>query len=154
MSQQSDNNPFDPTGMWKNMRDASMDAWSKMMVQLVNSDAYSQATATMLDSWLAASAPFRKVVEQSMTQVLTQFNMPTRSDVTTLAERLTNIEMRLDDMEAKYDAAQRAAPSKQMAGIEARLKDIDAKLDESQRAARKAASTKTPSKEETTENKQ
>jgi hypothetical protein len=35
--------------------------------------------------------------------------MPSRSDVTSVAERLTNIEMRLDDLEAKIDDVQRAA---------------------------------------------
>jgi polyhydroxyalkanoic acid synthase PhaR subunit len=117
MSQKSENStPFDPTGMFKGVRDAGMDAWSKMMIQLVNSEAYSQATATVLDAWLTTSAPFRKAVESTMTQVLTQLNMPTRTDVTSLAERLTHIEMRLDDLEAKLDErvqpAPKAAPSK------------------------------------------
>ena len=104
MSQQSENsNPFDPTGMFKNMRDAGMEAWSKMMIQMVNSEAYAQATAAALDAWLTTSAPFRKAIESTMTQVLTQLNMPVRSDVTGLAERLTHIEMRLDDLEAKLD---------------------------------------------------
>lgn len=104
MSQQSENsNPFDPTGMFKNMRDAGMEAWSKMMIQMVNSEAYAQATAATLDAWLTTSAPFRKAIESTMTQVLTQLNMPVRSDVTGLAERLTHIEMRLDDLEAKLD---------------------------------------------------
>jgi hypothetical protein len=110
MSQKNDNiNPFDPTGMLKNMRDSSLDAWSKMMVQLVNTDAYAQATGAMLDAWLTTSTPFRKALESTMTQVLTNLNMPTRTDITSMAERLTNIEMRLDDMEARLDEAQRAA---------------------------------------------
>jgi hypothetical protein len=95
--------------MFKNMRDTGMDAWSKMMIQLVNTDAYAQATGTMLDTWLSSSAPFRKMIETTMTQVLINFNMPTRSDVTSLAERLTNIEMRLDDLEAKLDETVRGA---------------------------------------------
>jgi hypothetical protein len=102
-------NPFDPTGMFKNMRDTGMDAWSKLLIQLVNTDAYAQATGTMLDAWLSSSAPFRKMLETTMTQVLINFNMPTRSDVTNLAERLTNIEMRLDDLEAKLDENPRGA---------------------------------------------
>ena len=110
MSQKNDNfNPFDPTGMIKSVRDQGMDAWSKMMVQLVNTEAYSQATAAMLDAWLQTSAPFRKALETTMTQVLTNLNMPTRGDITGLAERLTNIELRLDDMEAKIEDVQRAA---------------------------------------------
>ena len=117
MSQKSENsNPFDPTGMFKNMRDAGMEAWSKMMIQMVNSEAYAQATAAMLDAWLTTSAPSRKAIESTMTQVLTQLNMPVRSDVTGLAERLTHIEMRLDDLEAKLDErsqpASKAAPGK------------------------------------------
>ena len=104
MSQKSDEQQaFDPFGAWKNMRDSGMDAWSKMMIQLVNTDAYAQATGAMLDAWLTSSAPFRKAIESAMTQVLTQLNMPTRTDITSLAERLTHIEMRLDDLEAKLD---------------------------------------------------
>lgn len=99
---------FDPTGMWRGMRDANLDAWSKMMIQLVNSEAYAQATGSVLDAWLTTSAPFRKAMENTMTQVLTQLNMPTRTDVTNLAERLTNLEMRLDDLDAKLNEIQRS----------------------------------------------
>jgi hypothetical protein len=108
MSQDSDGfNPFDPTGMLKDMRAASMDSWSKMMVQLVNTDAYAKASGVMLDAWLTTSAPFRKLFETTMTQVLTSFNLPTRADVVSVAERLTNIEMRLDDLESKLEESQR-----------------------------------------------
>ena len=111
MSQKPDEQQIlDPFGVWKSMRDSGMDAWSKMMIQLVNTEAYAQANATMLDAWLTSSAPFRKAVESTMTQVLTQLNMPMRSDVTSLAERLTHIEMRLDDIEAKLDERQRPEP--------------------------------------------
>jgi polyhydroxyalkanoate synthesis regulator phasin len=111
MSQQTEQpNPFDPTGMFKNMRDAGMDAWSKMMIQMVNSESYAQATGAMLDAWLTGSAPFRKAIESTMTQALTQLNMPTRTDVISLAERLTHIEMRLDDLEAKLDERSQPAP--------------------------------------------
>jgi hypothetical protein len=110
MSEKNDTfNPFDPTGMFKSVRDANMDAWSRMMIEFVNTEAYAKGTGAMLDAWLANSAPFRKVLEQVMTRVLTNLNMPTRADVTGLAERLTNIEMRLDDLEAKLDESPRGA---------------------------------------------
>jgi hypothetical protein len=112
--------PFDPTGLLRNMRDNSMEAWSKMMIQLVNTDAYSAATGKMLDTWLSTSAPFRKMLETVMTQVLTNLSMPNRGDVIGLAERLVNIEMRLDDLEAKLEENKRSAPkaarSKSQAG--------------------------------------
>jgi hypothetical protein len=110
MSEKNDTfNPFDPTGMMKAMRDSSMDAWSKMMIQVVNTEAYAQGTAAVLDAWLSSSAPFRKAIEAAMTQALINLGMPTRADVISLADRLINIEMRLDDLEAKLDEAQRAA---------------------------------------------
>jgi hypothetical protein len=102
-------NPFDPTGMFKNLRDSGMDSWSKMMIELVNTDAYARATGQMLDAWLANSAPFRKALESVMTQVLASFNLPSRADWISLAERLTNIEMRLDDLEARLDEGPDAA---------------------------------------------
>jgi hypothetical protein len=109
MSQNSESfNPLDPMGAWKSMRDANMDAWSKAMLQLVNSDAYAQSTATFLDSWLSTSAPFRKALEASLTHALAAANLPSRNDVISLAERLTNIEMRLDDLEVNLEEIRRA----------------------------------------------
>jgi hypothetical protein len=110
MSQTNDTfNPFDPAGVFRSLRDANMDAWSKMMIQLVNSEAYAQATAVMLDTWLSASVPFHKAIEAAMSRALTGLNLPTRDDVIRLAERLTNIEVRLDDLEARLEEAQRPA---------------------------------------------
>ena len=96
-------NPFDPTGIFKNMRDSGMEAWSKTMVQIVNTNAYADATGKMLDVWLSNSAPFRKQIENVMSHALANLSMPSREEVTRLAERLTNIELRLDDMDAKLD---------------------------------------------------
>jgi hypothetical protein len=111
MSQNSEAfNLFDPTGLLKNFRDVNQEAWSKMMIQLVHSEAYAQATGALLDTWLANSAPFRKALEEAMAKVLANFNMPTRQEVISLAERLTNLEFRLDDLDARLDEIQAAAP--------------------------------------------
>ena len=96
-------NPFDPLGFWRTTQDSALDTWSKAMVELVNSEPYSEATARLLDSYLSMSIPMRKLLAQTMEQTLSQFNMPTRMEVISLAERLTNIEMRLDDMDARMD---------------------------------------------------
>ena len=101
-------NPFDPTGILKTIRDANMETWSKMMIESVNTDAYARVTAEMLDVWLSNSTPFRKAIEAAMTKALGNLNMPSRAEVISLAERLTNIEMRLDDLEAKLDESLRA----------------------------------------------
>jgi hypothetical protein len=95
--------PFDPMSSFRQMRDAYLDVWAKAMVETVNTEAYAKATGTLLDSYLAVSSPFREAVEKAMLQALTQLSMPSRADFIGLAERLTNVEMRLDDMDAKLD---------------------------------------------------
>jgi len=116
----NDGKRFDPMEPWRGMRDAYLDAWAKSMVDMVNTEAYAQATGTMLDSYLSVSAPFREAVEKAMLKTLEQLAMPSRADVVSIAERMTNIEMRLDDMDAKLDrlisqsahAAPRTQPAK------------------------------------------
>lgn len=117
MKQSSDTpNPLDPFGTMRSMRDATLDAWSKMMIDMVNSDAYAQATAKWLDTYLTASKPFRDIMETTTTQVLTEFNMPTRADIISLAERMTNIEMRLDDLDIRFDEIQKSLQKLAKAG--------------------------------------
>jgi len=105
---------LDPLGTWRAARDASqeiwqmtrdisLETWSKLMIDLVNSEEYSQATSQWLDAYLTLSQPFQRVLETTMTQVLSGLNMPARADVTSLAERMTNVEIRLDDLDAKLD---------------------------------------------------
>jgi hypothetical protein len=109
MSEKNDTfNAFDPTGMFKSVRDAQLDSWSRMMIELVNTDAYAQATGSLLDAWLTNSAPFRKALDAALVQVLAKLHLPTRDEVTGLAERMTHVELRLDDLDAKLDEILRA----------------------------------------------
>src|SRR5664279_1497746 len=101
-----DGKPFDPMEPWRGMRDIYMDTWGKTMVDMVNSEAYAQASGAMLDSYLTVSAPFREAIEKAMLKTLEQLAMPSRADVVSIAERMTNIEMRLDDLDAKLDKIQ------------------------------------------------
>ena len=137
--QQETPNPLDPFDTWTAMRDASLKSWtamrdanlealSKMLIDLVNSEAYSQATSQWLDAYLTISQPLQRVLETTMTQVLTRLNIPLRTDVISLAERLTNVEMRLDDLDSKLDDIQRAikalAASNRAADAPAEAKEI------------------------------
>ena len=88
---------------FQQMRDAYLDVWAKTMVETVNSEAYAMAAGGMLDAYLSVSAPFREAVEKAMLQALQQLSMPSRTDVIGMAERMTNVELRLDDMDAKLD---------------------------------------------------
>jgi hypothetical protein len=106
-------NPFDPFGVMKQMRDAGMDQWSKVMTEFVNSPAYASANADMLNAWLSTSLPFRKAMETAVNQSLAAMNIASRDDYARLAEQLTNIEMRLDDLDAKLDGWMRGQQRQQ-----------------------------------------
>ena len=99
----NDGKLYDPIEAWRGLRDESMDAWSKIMIQAVNSEEYAKTSGAMLDAYLTASIPFSEMLKKAMGQALQQANMPTRADFISLAERLTQVEMRIDDLDAKLD---------------------------------------------------
>ena len=95
--------PFDPLDSFRGLRDIYLDTMAKAMVEAVNTESYAKASGAMLDTTLTLSAPLREGLEKSMLQVLEQLSLPSRQDIVALAERFTNLEMRLDDMDAKLD---------------------------------------------------
>lgn len=103
----SDANPtadfFDPTGVLKTFRDAGLESWSKALSGFVHGEAFAEANGALLDGLLSSSAPFRKSLETVMAHSLANLSLPSRDEVARLAERLTNIELRLDDMDSKLD---------------------------------------------------
>jgi hypothetical protein len=85
------------------LRDAYLETWSKYLVEEVNSDSYAQASGAALNSYLKAAAPFKDPAEQVILRTLQQLHMPTSADFAGLAGRFTNIEMQLDNLDAKLD---------------------------------------------------
>ena len=95
--------PVDPFEAFRGMRDTYLESMSKVMINAVNSEEYAQATGALLNGSLTLSAPFREALDKAMIMALEQLSLPSRQQVTALAERFTNFEMRLDDVDAKLD---------------------------------------------------
>ena len=93
----------DPFEAFRKMRDTYLEGMSKVMIDAVNSEEYAQASGALLNDYLTLSAPFREALDKAMIMALEQFSLPSRQQVTALAERFTNFEMRLDDLDAKLD---------------------------------------------------
>lgn len=100
MARNDTETPMNSLESWMKLRDMMMEGWSKAMIDVVDSDAYAQATGAMLDGYLTASIPAQQAMERVMDPILAQLNMPSRTEVISLAKRLTNIELRLDDLDA------------------------------------------------------
>lgn len=103
MAAEKEPTAVDPFETFRKLRDSYFEGMSKVLVDAVNTEEYAQATGTLLKNYVTYSAPIREVMDKSMVMALEQFSLPSRQQVVALAERFTNLEMRLDDLDAKLD---------------------------------------------------
>jgi hypothetical protein len=130
----------DPFEAFRKMRDTYLEGMSKVMIDAVNTEEYAEANGALLNNYLTLSAPFREAMDKAMIMALEQFSLPSRQQVVALAERFTNFEMRLDDLDAKLDrivelssAAQTAAPGISHGAHRARKADAKSRKPASRR---------------------
>ena len=93
----------DPTETFREMRDAYLEIWSKNLIETVNSEGYAKASGAALDGLLAVAAPFKEPTDKAMLNMLQLLNMPTSADFMGLSGRFTNVELLLDNLDAKLD---------------------------------------------------
>src|ERR1017187_2433959 len=91
--------PIDRGETVRGGREWYLGAMAKAMVEAVNTEGYAQASGAMVENSLTVLDPFREAVEKSMLQVLQHLSLPSRQDFAVLADRFTNMEMRLDRSE-------------------------------------------------------
>jgi hypothetical protein len=106
----------DLTEKMRELRDAYLEIWSKHLIETVNSESYAEASGAALNSYLNASAPFKEPAAQAMLQTLQQLHMPTSADFAGLAGRFTNVEMQLDNLDAKLDRVEKMLAGMKAAG--------------------------------------
>jgi polyhydroxyalkanoate synthesis regulator phasin len=78
-------------------------SWSGAMSEMVASKSFADSMSKQVESNLEALALVRRQVDGIMEQYLQQMNLPSRKEVISLAERLTKLEMSVDDLDAKLD---------------------------------------------------
>lgn len=103
MSEQKNWQEFNPFNSWKQFQDEWMAKFSKTAGDFVASEHFSKMLGKYLDVYLETSKPLRKHFHSFMEKSLQQMSMPTRNDFVSIAERVTNLEVRLDDLDAKSD---------------------------------------------------
>jgi hypothetical protein len=93
----------------RGVRDSTMEDVAKATLAWTSSDAYQAINAAISKPTLMAAAMFRRATESAMADVLANLNIPSRTEVLALSQRLTRIEMALDDVGAGMDQIRRAS---------------------------------------------
>jgi hypothetical protein len=100
-------------GRVRGVRDSAMEDLAKMTLAWTTSNAYQAINAAISRPPLLAAGIFRKATRSAMAGVLGKLNMPSREDVLALSQRLTRIEMVLDDVGAGMDQLRRGSSRQQ-----------------------------------------
>jgi hypothetical protein len=104
----ADTKKTDVTKLLRETRDGVMDAWAKLMLQLTSAHEYQRVQGMIMKPALLGFALARKASETLMAPFLTYLNMPSREEVISIAQRLTHVEMTLDDLGAAIEQIRRA----------------------------------------------
>ena len=106
---------FDLLKSLRAVRDSVGTDLSKVVIAATSTRLYQRANALVAAPALLASALLRERREALMSDLLSQLHMPSREDVLSLSQRLTRIEMALDDLGAGMDQLRRPASRPQRA---------------------------------------
>ena len=103
MSEKDEKQQADPFGRMLQFYDDWTKTWAGAASEMVSSKPFADSMAQQLESTLSTTQLMRRQMSEIMEQSLQQMSLPTRKEVLSIAERLTHVEMRLDDVDAKLD---------------------------------------------------
>jgi hypothetical protein len=96
---------FNPIKMMRESRDGLLNVVAQVTLRVTSSRPYFVISSALSRPALLATALSRKLTTAATSQFLAQMNMPSREDVLALSQRLTRMEMVLDDISAAMDAS-------------------------------------------------
>ncbi|MEX2236844.1 MAG: poly(R)-hydroxyalkanoic acid synthase subunit PhaE [Dehalococcoidia bacterium] len=101
--------PADPFGAWRQWLDQSERRWNEFFNEAMGTDQYSQVMGQMTRGYVAMQQQMGEMVERYLKSI----NVPTRSDLQEISERLSAIESRLISIEGRLPTpAQERAPAR------------------------------------------
>ncbi|MFN0096723.1 MAG: hypothetical protein ACKVVT_18350 [Dehalococcoidia bacterium] len=90
----------DPLGMWRDWLTQSERQWNGFMNEMMATDQFSQGMGKMMDVYLT----MQKSMNDAMGRYFSAINVPTRTDVLSIGNRLSEIEERLGGIETAIRA--------------------------------------------------
>jgi polyhydroxyalkanoic acid synthase PhaR subunit len=94
----------DPFTVWRDWLTQSERQWNEFYNQVMSTDQYGQAMGQMMDVYLT----MQKNMQEAMGRWFTALNLPTRTDVLTLGNRLGDVEARLVAIERALEGLAKA----------------------------------------------
>jgi hypothetical protein len=89
----------DLMAQWKQFLDQWIEAWSRVLGQAMHTQSFAEQLGRSLEGWLIAQAPLKKAGEQALDQSLQALNLASRSQLTSVAKQIVELEERLERVE-------------------------------------------------------
>jgi hypothetical protein len=96
---------------WKQFLDQWIEAWSRVLGQAMNTESFAKLMGGSLENWLAAQAPLKKAGEQT----LQGMNVASRTQLTSVAKQIVELEERLERVEDGIQAILKRLESRERA---------------------------------------
>ena len=100
---------------WKQFLDQWIEAWSRVLGQAMNTESFAKLMGGSLENWLAAQAPLKKAGEQAVEQTLQGMNVASRTQLTSVAKQIVELEERLERVEDGIQAILKRLESREHA---------------------------------------
>jgi polyhydroxyalkanoic acid synthase PhaR subunit len=91
----------DPFQAWRDWLSQSERQWNEFFNQVMGTDQFGESMGRMMDAYLGT----QRTMSDTLGRYFSSMNMPTRTDILTLGDRLTQIEERLTAIESLVKAA-------------------------------------------------
>jgi hypothetical protein len=89
----------DIAAQWKQFLDQSIEAWSRALGQAMNTEGFARLLGQYLDQWLVTYGPVKKAADQQVEQALQTLNVASRSQLTSVARQIVELEERVERVE-------------------------------------------------------
>ena len=94
------NNHPDITQLWRNWLTDTEHQWNAFFNDVMGTDSFGR----LIGGYMEIYGTFQRLVAQNMERSLSTLNVPTRSDIVDLSERLSSVEERLTSNESSLRA--------------------------------------------------
>ena len=102
---QTDGAAADTMELWRNWLTETERQWNSFFSEVMGRDSFGRVAGSYMEFY----SVIQRALNQGMERYLNTFNLPTRSDIVELGERLHNIEERLSSLEANLNNLATAA---------------------------------------------